>query len=243
MSGNIKILEKIGSGGMGEIYKAHLIGPGGFEKLVAVKKIAPWNTNSDFQMLLATEAKNLALLHHQNIAEIYDLKELDGSLAIVMEFVEGETLKDLSYKANITKTQISAESIYEVFRQILEVLKYAHESRPEKKPTVLHRDISPHNIMVNENGLIKLLDFGVAKIIHNLDEITHTSNFSGKFKYAAPESLASNIYSEQSDLYSIGVVIYELATGHSLFNQNSLSSSLSERRDFEIPDLSLIRPC
>ncbi len=229
----ITIIKKIGTGGMGQVFMAKLVGAGGFEKIVAVKKVGPWIDTPDTIARLQTEANNLALLNHSNIVQVFDIKDIDGSLSIVMEYVEGHSLKEIIFKAKNSGTILSEEFVLPIVLQILAALQYAHSESGAKK-RILHRDVSPHNIMITNNGQVKLLDFGVSKLSVGDSDYTYSEVFSGKFQYAALESLENNLYSPETDLYQLGLCALELLSGELVFEGKDFKSSLIERRDFKL---------
>ena len=184
----LEILEKIGQGGMGDVYKAKLMGAHGFEKIVAVKKVKKSfiksDTDKSAEDTLINSLKNEAMLmskmQHKNIAQVFNLIEDEEELSLVMEYIEGVSLKEVLDLAIEKEFNLSQEFIVSILYQCLEALNYAHTAfdRP-----IIHRDISPHNIMITKSGEIKLIDFGLGKSISKIHEISMTENYSGKVSY------------------------------------------------------------
>lgn len=206
-----QILEHLATGGMAEVYKAKLIQPNGFSKIVVIKKImSPYENDQRWIDSFFREAKIMSLLNHSNIAHVYHMGEAGhkgghktgwmrgGKYFLVMEFVDGGSLYDLKKKAK----KIPLEFVYYTAIEILKGLSYAH------KKGVLHRDLSPSNILISREGEVKISDFGIAQwrdsgIIER----------GGKPDYMSPEQKEGRELSESSDLYSLALVLYELMTG------------------------------
>ena len=193
-----RILEKLGEGGMGVVYKAH---DTKLDRIVALKFL-PHNLtpNDDDKARFLQEAKAASALNHPNVCTIYDIKEEAGEQFIVMEFVEGKTLREI---VPLSKTQTALD--YAI--QIAEGLQEAHNRG------IVHRDIKTDNIMVNEKNQIKILDFGLAKLRGSL-KITKTSSTIGTVAYMAPEQIQGEEVDARSDIFSFGVVLFEMLTGH-----------------------------
>ncbi|MCB0326403.1 MAG: serine/threonine protein kinase [Bdellovibrionales bacterium] len=208
------IVKKLGEGGMAQVCKAIKSGPNGFEKEVALKRILPaYARDHAFITMLSKEAKVHAQLHHPNIIQLYDFIEYEDQYYIVMEYVEGLNLKEWMLhnkrKGQVLEWQICISIILE----ILKALSYAHHlSIDGSHQEIIHRDISPHNILVSVQGSVKLSDFGIAQSSLQ-EDISQNNGVKGKFRYLSPEQIKTGKAYRQSDLFSLGIVFYELLTG------------------------------
>lgn len=214
-----KLNRLLAEGGMGNIYEATLYGAEGFEKRVAIKMVREeYTTATDFVNLFIGEAKLVADLVHQNIVQIYKLGKVDHSLYIAMEYVHGVNLRDLMEKQSQVGTKIPIDLGAFVISRVCRGLEYAHtKTDPQGNPLgVVHRDINPNNIMLATEGEVKITDFGVAKA-RNLMEDKEGSLIMGKAPYMSPEQAKGQITDRRSDIFSLGLVMYELLTGETLF--------------------------
>ena len=230
----LKILEKIGEGGMGEVYRGVLYNDNGFEKPVACKKILSNLDTKTMEVrlkLLQNEAQILTKLSHPNVCQIYDIREYEGFVFLILELIEGTTISELNQIIYNQKTKISENFMLEFAQQILKALKFAHSLNNNP---ILHRDLSPQNMIIDQFGMVKLLDFGLAKIVELNHDLNSEQLTYGKIHYTAPELLDDGIYSEQSDLYSLGIIIYELSVGHKVFSDSVESGLLIQIRNFKI---------
>ncbi|MDD7043947.1 MAG: Stk1 family PASTA domain-containing Ser/Thr kinase [Anaerococcus sp.] len=218
-----EIIEQVGVGGMANVYKAkdRLL-----DRIVAIKVLKDQYAEDDeFLKKFNNEAQSAAKLNHVNIVNVYDIGEdmVSGRKLyyIVMEYVEGTTLKDLIDKEG----RLSNHDITDYSIQIAQALKSAHESG------IIHRDIKPQNIMIDKYGLAKVTDFGIARVSSNAT-ITYTSSILGTVHYISPEQAKGKIVDEKSDLYSLGAVMYEMATGRVPFDaDNSVGIAVMHIQD------------
>lgn len=200
-----KILEKISGGGMAFVYKAQCTL---LNRIVAIKILKPeFAEDVDFVRRFRREAQAAASLSHPNIVGIYDVGEEDGLYYIVMEYVEGHTLKDLIKE----KAPLPVKEVIEIGIQICDALECAHKNK------IVHRDIKSQNIMITSDGRVKVTDFGIARATGG-STITNTGNVFGSVQYFSPEQARSDTVDERSDLYSAGIVLYEAFTGKLPFN-------------------------
>ncbi len=201
---------------MGAIYVGKKIGPGGFEKEVVLKQLLPeFTSRPEFRDLFFREAKISATLDHQNIVRTFDLVNSNDRLFIVMEYVRGADLRTIAWRARRRKP-LSAQAILHVGIEILNGLAYAHSRRsPTGEPLgIIHRDLSPSNILCSGEGEVKLSDFGIAKAV------TYSSVFyrvRGKVGYMSPEMARNQPIDARSDLFSLGVSIYETLIGERIY--------------------------
>ncbi len=226
-STEFELLAKIGEGGMGEVYRARLFNKHGFEKIVAAKKVIGTTTDKSFMR----EAEVLSKLNHPNICSVFDIKEFDGNLYILMEYIDGLSLSDIQEVSIQKGYKFREEFISQVAFQVLKGLEYAHASL-EEKPSIIHRDISPQNIMVSQQGNVKILDFGIAKI--ETTHLTSKDSTYGKVRYCAPEVLNGKSYDQRSDLYALGVLLFELSIGAKAFNEQSEVQIIAQKENNEL---------
>ncbi len=211
--------ERIGVGGMAEIFRATAVAAGGFEKPVAIKRILPHlSQDQRFVKLLISEAKLLSQLRHRNIVQIFDvgLGE-DGQFFLVMEYVNGADLGNLYEKLEAARKRLPLELSVHIVAEVCDALEYAHKARgsDDEPLNIVHRDVSPANILLSRSGEVKLTDFGIAK---HTEEHTGHGGVRGKFAYIAPEQAVNERVNARSDVYSAGVCLYELVLGHRLFS-------------------------
>jgi tRNA A-37 threonylcarbamoyl transferase component Bud32 len=214
-----ELIERIGVGGMAEIYRGKATAGGGFEKPVAIKKILPHlSQDKRFVELLITEAKTLSSLRHRNIVQIYDVGlGDDAQYFIVMEYVDGTDLGALYEFCEKRKRRLPIGVSLHVCGEVCEALDHAHRARgPKGEPLgLVHRDVSPSNVLLSRSGEVKLTDFGIAK---RTEEVTGHGGVRGKFAYISPEQAHNTHVDGRSDVYSVGIMLYELITGTRLFS-------------------------
>ncbi|MBN1759855.1 MAG: serine/threonine protein kinase [Chitinispirillaceae bacterium] len=220
--GNYKILSQIGKGGMGDIYKA-LQEP--LNRIVALKVLPPkLSRDTEFAKRFEIEAKAISLLQHQNIVSIYEYGEEDGLRYFAMQFVDGT---DLGRRIAENKL-IPINEIIDYTKQIGRALRYAHGAN------IIHRDIKPGNVLIEKNGVVRLSDFGIAKIFSGTN-ITMTGSAVGTPEYMSPEQAQGNKLDAQTDIYSLGIVIYEMLTRRPPFLGNN-PMSVAYKQVHEQPD-------
>jgi serine/threonine-protein kinase len=216
-----RLTQKIGSGGMAEVFRATGEGPEGFERAFVVKRILPGLSDApEFVRMFVDEAKISARLLHPNIVQVFEFAYQDGGYYIVMEPVDGVDMGCLLRKLERRGAVAPAAFAAEVGRQACRGLGFAHSlGSPEGKPYgIVHRDVTPPNIMVAWNGAVKILDFGIARAVQELrTSQTDAGIVKGKMSYIAPEMLQGQPPDARSDLFSLGVVLHELLCGRRLF--------------------------
>jgi serine/threonine protein kinase len=204
-------------GGMGAIYVGKKLGPGGFEKEVVLKQLLPeYTARPEFRDLFFREAKISATLDHANIVHVFDLVESDESLFIVMEYVRGVDLRTIIRRSKLRRRELSPAAALHITLEVLAGLSYAHNRRTPAGASmaIIHRDVSPSNILCSVQGEVKLSDFGIAKAA------THSSAFyrvRGKVGYMSPEQARNQPIDHRTDLYSVAVCLYEALTAERLF--------------------------
>ncbi len=244
--GNYILIEKLGTGGMAEIYKAKMEGVEGFQKLVAIKRILPqFSHNKDFTTMFIDEAKVAAQLSHRNIIHIYDLGKIENSYFIAMEYMEGTDLRKIMHSAKEKGEKIPIPIALFIASQVASALDYAHNKKDHNgKPlNIVHRDVSPQNILISKDGEIKICDFGIAKAASKASH-TRAGSLKGKLQYMSPEQAWGRQIDYKSDIFSLGVVLYEMLTGKHLFEGDSELSILEKVRHPKVEPLSkFIKDC
>jgi serine/threonine protein kinase len=206
--GSYKILEKLGQGGMGVVYKAV---DTGLDRMVAMKVLNPdLSKNPDLVERFRAEARAQANLNHTNLATLYAFMVHQGTAIMVMEFVEGETFAQMIRR----RGPIPEPEAVPLFRQALLGIGYAHRSG------IIHRDIKPSNLMLNKNGLVKVMDFGIAKVL-GVRGMTRTGAQLGTLAYMSPEQIQNRNVDIRSDIYELGITLYEMLSGHLPFESDS----------------------
>jgi eukaryotic-like serine/threonine-protein kinase len=220
--GRYELLARIATGGMGEIFLARLGGVAGFEKLFVIKRILPHLADDErFRAMLIGEAQVVANMSHANICQVYELDETDGQLFIVMEYLEGVTLLGLLRRFAQSQRALDLGFIAGVVQQVCEGLHYAHElrSRDGELLRIIHRDVTPSNIFLTKSGVVKVHDFGVAKVKNAAS--TESGAVKGKHAYSAPEQLRGAVIDRKVDVFALGVVTYELLAARPLFQRKT----------------------
>ena len=222
--GKYILLDKLAVGGMAELYRAMITGVQGFEKLIAIKKILPHlATEEELVRSFIDEAKLAALLHHQNIVQIYDFGSLDGTYFIAMEYLLGKDCRLINSKAKEKNLPLELPLALLIVSRICAGLDYAHKLKDfQGKPlNLIHRDISPQNILVTYEGDVKIVDFGIAKAASQTT-MTQMGMIKGKVAYMSPEQAAGKPIDLRSDIFSCGIILYEMATGRRMFSGDTM---------------------
>jgi eukaryotic-like serine/threonine-protein kinase len=223
--GKYVLLDRIAIGGMAEIFLARQTGMEGFEKTVVLKRIRPQLAEKkSFVKMFLNEAKLAAQLSHHNIVQILDLGRASGSYFIAMEYLHGRDLRRVVPKAESQGIRFPIVYACKIASQVLEGLYYAHQKTDAAgQPLgIVHRDVTPENIFVTFDGGVKVLDFGIAKAANIVEQTgEHAGEIKGKLSYMSPEQCAGRPLDHRSDLFSLGVVLYEWVTGFKLFTGES----------------------
>lgn len=222
--GKYLLLDRIARGGMAELYRGKIVGAQGFEKIIAIKKILPHLVDQEeFVKAFVDEARLAAFLQHPNIVQIYDFGEMAETYFISMEYLAGVDLKTVLKKAQDESKPLKlALSLFYILPQICYGLQYAHSLKDfSGEPlNIIHRDLGPQNIFITYAGEIKLIDFGIAKASSH-DATTYVGSLKGKLAYMSPEQASGKEIDYRSDLFAIGILLYEMATGHRLYTGES----------------------
>jgi len=224
ISGRYKVLEIIGGGGMANVYLAHdMI----LDRDVAVKILRLDFANDDeFIRRFHREAQSATSLAHPNIVSIYDVGEEDTIYYIVMEYVEGQTLKQYIQQ----NSPLKVEEVIDIMKQLTSAIAHAHQNH------IIHRDIKPHNILIDRQGNVKITDFGIAMAM-SATSITQTNSVLGSVHYLSPEQARGGMANRKSDIYSLGIVMFELLTGRLPFSGESAVSIALKHLQSETPSL------
>ncbi|MGH9441040.1 MAG: TonB family protein [Thermoanaerobaculia bacterium] len=242
--GQFHLMEKIATGGMAEVYKARMSGVDGFQKIVAIKKILPHMAASeDFIAMFADEAKLAAQLNHPNIIHIYDLGKVDNSYYIAMEYVEGRDLRSILKSGSEHGLSLPPELALFIASKLAAALDYAHRRKDfdGKDLSLVHRDVSPQNVLISYEGDIKLCDFGIAKATSKSSQ-TQAGALKGKLQYMSPEQASGKAIDRRSDLFSLGSVLYEMLSGEKLFAGDSDLTILEQVKNAKAHPPSLKNP-
>jgi serine/threonine-protein kinase len=220
--GRYKIHGRIAAGGMATVHLGRIVGAGGFSRLVAIKRMhESYALDPDFVAMFLDEARLAARIYHPNVVQTLDVIAEDGELLLVMEYVQGESLSRLlSYAAKSTKPPSFTISAA-VAVHVLHGLHAAHEAKSENgQPLhIVHRDISPQNVLVGADGVSRIIDFGVAKATGRL-QTTRDGSIKGKLRYMPPEQLSSREVDRRADVYSASIVLWEMLAGRRLIDVN-----------------------
>ncbi|UQA56271.1 serine/threonine protein kinase [Polyangium aurulentum] len=224
--GRYELLLPIAQGGMATVWAARQKGSRGFQKTVAIKTMLPaLSDDPQFEQMFLDEASLAARIHHPNVAEILDLGEQDEVLYIVMEWVDGEALSVLTKTAKKNTVPIPQRIALRIVRQACAGLHAAHELKDDNDQllNLVHRDVSPQNILVSYDGIVKLVDFGVAKALGRAGGETSAGQLKGKVPYMSPEQAKGGGIDRRTDVFAMGIVLYRLTTGlHPFLGENDL---------------------
>jgi serine/threonine protein kinase/Flp pilus assembly protein TadD len=237
--GKYQLLDKIAEGGMAELFRAKLTGAQGFEKLIAIKRILP-NLSGEENLLSAfiDEAKLAALLHHENIIQIYDFGSIDDQYFIAMEYLFGKDLRAISRTVRKKDQELGLENILYIICRICAGLDYSHNLKDlyGKALSIIHRDINPQNILITYEGQVKIIDFGIAKAAsHNTK--TRENLIKGKLAYMSPEQANGQAIDHRSDIFSTGIILYELLADRRMFQGETMHVlSLVREAQYDPPE-------
>lgn len=234
--GKYYLLERINVGGMAEVFRAKAYGVEGFERLLAVKRILPnIAADAEFIEMFIDEAKIAVQLNHANIAQIFDLGKVDSDYFIALEYVHGKDLRAIFDRCVSLAEGMPIPQACFIIMKICEGLDYAHNKRDGAghEMHLVHRDVSPQNVLVSYEGEVKLVDFGIAKAAGKASK-TQAGILKGKFGYMSPEQVRGLPLDRRSDIFSVGIILYELLTGERLFLGETDFATLEKVRNVEI---------
>ena len=234
--GKYQLLTRIASGGMAEVWLARSSSIGGFEKLLAIKRIrSSLCDNRAFVSMFIAEAKLTVRLSHPNIVQVFDFGQVDSDYYMAMEYVEGADLSRIAQQARKKDTPLPVGACAHIMHQAFEGLAYAHTlpAGQGQIGPIVHRDVSPQNILVSFDGHVKVNDFGIAKAVHEVE--AKSDEIFGKLAYVSPEQCRGEPADEASDVWSAGVVLHELLTNRRLFARDGDSATISAVESDDIP--------
>ncbi len=235
--GKHRIVAKLATGGMASVYLARLVGPANFENLVVLKRMLPHLAEDPkFREMFADEARTVARIRHPNVVRTFELVDERDELYLVMEYLEGETLQKLCRTLAVQKETLSIPLACHVVAEAAAGLHAAHELQGEEGENlgVVHRDVSPHNLFVGFDGSVKVIDFGIAKSLDQANQ-TSTGEVKGKFAYMSPEQVAGQATSRRTDVFALGVVLWEMLAFRRLFARENQLVTMRAVADEETP--------
>lgn len=243
--GRYILLERLAAGGMAEVFLAKSVGAGGVGKFVAVKRILPqFSDNQEFIDMFKEEAKVVMNLNHSNIVQIYDFGVENGQFFLAMEFVEGQNLRQTLNHMKKVNRDFTVAQICFIVKEVAAGLDHAHRCLDQStgRPlNLVHRDMSPQNVMVSFEGEVKVVDFGIAKAETQM-EATRAGTIKGKFGYMSPEQADGQNVDARTDIFSLGIMLWELLAKDRLFTAQSEAGTLKKIKECQIPDLRKINP-
>lgn len=237
--GQYILLEKVGSGGMAELFKAKKLGIAGFERVLAIKRILHHlSSDEEFIDMFIAEAKLVARLSHKNIAQVYDFGKIGQSYFIAMEYIRGIDLRGILKRCKERNIRLPVALAVFIAKEVASALSYAHRQKDNmgRNLNIIHRDVSPQNILISYDGDVKVVDFGIAKA--GAHSKTTTGVLKGKLSYMSPEQAWGKPIDHRSDIFSLGVVLYEMLTGERLFKGDSEINTLERVREARVEPLS-----
>src|SRR5580692_10878711 len=234
--GPYELIERVATGGMAEVYLARRAGPHGFQKIVAVKRILPqFSKDADFVAMFVDEARVSARLGHPNIVQVFDFGDHDDELYMAMEYVDGTTGARLIRAAASRGEDLPLDVCLHTALSVLRALDYAHGARDDAgKPLALvHRDVSPGNVLIDRSGAVKLTDFGIARAAE-IERRTDAGQLKGKLGYMSPEQVVGRELDARSDIFTVGIVMAELLVLRPLFSGAQDLDVLMRIRDADV---------
>ncbi|MRG92632.1 serine/threonine protein kinase [Polyangium spumosum] len=235
--GRYRVVDEIGVGGMASVHLARMDGPGGFQKWVAIKRIHPHLVEDDqFVDMFLDEARIAAGINHANVAQVFDLGKDDNTYWIAMEYLHGEPLREVMRRAEEKRMLISADLAARICADAAEGLHAAHELRGKNGQLLglVHRDVTPHNLFVTYDGYTKVVDFGIAKVADRLAS-TRAGTLKGKLAYMSPEQVRGADVDRTTDIFALGVVLWELTTNQRLFRMDTDLDTLEKVQACNVP--------
>ena len=242
--GRYVLLDRVGVGGMAEVFRAVMPGAQGFQRTFVVKRIIGERAQSPYFVdMFVREARINAVLHHPNIVQVFDFGEVDGTYFLAMEYVRGRDVSAIARRLRHRARPCPVGVAAFVAHEVAQALGYAHAlTSPAGTPlNVVHRDVSPSNIICQRAGGVKLLDFGIAQALTEPEADKTQRMFKGKIAYVAPERIKGQPADSRADLFSLGVVLWELLAGRKLFRGKTEVETLNNVVEMPVPALSSLR--
>ena len=241
--GKYILLRRLALGGMAEIFKAKVAGAEGFERELVIKRILPhFSDDQAFVSMFIDEARITARLQHPNIVQIHDFDFVDDSYYIAMEYIEGRDLKDVLEETFKQKDLLSVPQCVWIAMEVAKGLHYAHTKEDKGQPlNIVHRDVTPSNVMISYRGDVKLMDFGIAKAAQRSTK-TQAGAVKGKVAYMSPEQARGKAIDGRTDVFALGVMFWEMLTGRRLFMADSDFETLSRVLKMPAPPPSTLDP-
>jgi serine/threonine-protein kinase len=242
--GKYDLLAQLATGGMAEIWLARVSGMAGFEKLVVIKRLLDkLASEREYVEMFLDEARINARLTHSNIVQVLELGQVDGQYFMAMEYVPGLSVLQVGKRATQRLGEVPQEVACGIVTQACAGLQYAHEeTQPDGTPLgIIHRDVSPQNLILTFEGLVKVLDFGIAKA-EGRQTATRTGFVKGKFSYMSPEQCLGSELDRRSDVFALGIVLFELCTARRLFKRASTYDTYTAITTADVPDPRSLNP-
>jgi serine/threonine-protein kinase len=243
--GNFVLLEKLNAGGMAEVYLGKSIGANGVNKFFAIKRILPQYADTrEFIDMFKEEAKIAVNLDHGNVVSIIEFKADKNQLYLVMDYVQGQNLRQLLQQKKKKNLELNLPFIAYIIKEVASGLEHAHkcvDKSSGKSLNIIHRDMSPQNIMISYEGEVKIVDFGIAKA-ETAGDSTKVGTLKGKFSYMSPEQAEGQIVDQVTDLFSLGIILWELIADDRLFIANNEVNILKRIKECDIPDIRRVVP-
>jgi serine/threonine protein kinase len=235
---------RLAAGGMAEVWRGKAEFADGHIEPIAIKRVLPGlASNTLYRRMLEDEARIGMLLRHPNIVRVFDAREVRGSYILIMQLVDGPSLRDLLSQLRARNLAPSVRAAVHIARELAEALAYAHEAIDEwgRDLSIVHRDVSPHNVLVGSDGCVRLMDFGLANSSANLTE-REAGMIGGKFGYLSPELILRQESSHLLDIFALGVVLWECLTGQRLFQGTDDGETVRKVARCEVPPASSLNP-
>ena len=242
--GRYRVVDEIGVGGMASVHLARMDGPGGFQKWVAIKRIHPHLVEDDqFVDMFLDEARIAAGINHANVAQVFDLGKDDNTYWIAMEYLHGEPLREVMRRSEERRMWIKPDLAARICADAADGLHAAHELRGKNGQLLglVHRDVTPHNLFLTYEGYTKVVDFGIAKVADRLSS-TRAGTLKGKLAYMSPEQVRGAEVDRTTDIFALGVVLWELTTNLRLFRMDTDLDTLEKVQACVVPPPSTIIP-